>query len=206
MTRFGSAGRRSETQKIDAKREFTLRLASTPDSIHVFTDGACAGNPGKAGSGVCIIVPSHLRSDGRGDDGEIQMHGWQGVGIATNNVAELNAILIFLKMFASPTSGKFATRVDWNRVKSIELFSDSKYCVGLFTKNWSPSTNVELIDAIKSNLSEFSGKFGGTRLNLQWIPGHVDLVGNEMADTLANRGRDIRATGATPIQTTIIYQ
>src|ERR1700722_8906474 len=53
----------------------------TKDGWVAFTDGACSGNPGPAGSGMVIIHPG-----GRIDE------GFEFLGIATNNVAELTGI------------------------------------------------------------------------------------------------------------------
>src|SRR5262249_42059485 len=51
------------------------------NAIHVWTDGACSGNPGRAGLGVVIL------GDGPGER-EISEY----LGEATNNIAELTAI------------------------------------------------------------------------------------------------------------------
>jgi len=52
------------------------------DAWIAYTDGACSGNPGPAGSGVVLIAPGG------------KMHeGLEYLGEATNNVAELTAIL-----------------------------------------------------------------------------------------------------------------
>src|SRR5215831_15621668 len=57
--------------------------ATTPaDAIHVWTDGACSGNPGQAGLGVVIV-----------GDGPGQRELSEYLGDATNNIAELTAIL-----------------------------------------------------------------------------------------------------------------
>src|SRR6516162_1087288 len=52
------------------------------DAWVAYTDGACSGNPGPAGSGVVLVSP-------RGKTFE----GFEYLGEATNNVAELTAIL-----------------------------------------------------------------------------------------------------------------
>jgi ribonuclease HI len=57
--------------------------------IHVFTDGACSGNPGPAGVGVVLYYNEHKK--------EISKF----IGNATNNIAELTAIKIGLEAIKS---------------------------------------------------------------------------------------------------------
>ena len=85
---FGSAKNRTEAQKAMAK-EAALNLISkleAKSAVLCFTDGACRGNPGPAGSGVYIIHP---------DQTGVRIS--KNLGKATNNVAELTAIKIALE-------------------------------------------------------------------------------------------------------------
>src|SRR5213078_956876 len=73
--------RPSEARPTGAPRR-GAPAAAPADAIHVWTDGACSGNPGRAGLGVVIV------GDGPGHR-EISEY----LGEATNNIAELTAIL-----------------------------------------------------------------------------------------------------------------
>src|SRR5271166_3251020 len=54
----------------------------SPDGWSAYADGACSGNPGPAGCGVVLVSP----------DGKLH-EGFEYLGEATNNIAELTAIL-----------------------------------------------------------------------------------------------------------------
>ena len=56
-----------------------------------YTDGACSGNPGPAGSGVVLVSPKGKMYE-----------GFEYLGEATNNVAELTAILRAVEWLPPP--------------------------------------------------------------------------------------------------------
>jgi ribonuclease HI len=100
------------------------------DTIVVYTDGACSGNPGPAGIGVVMCYQGHRK--------EISRH----IGRATNNIAELEAI----------KTGLEAVR---NRRLPVVLFTDSNYSVGLLTKGWKAKQNQELVRKVRELVKEF---------------------------------------------------
>jgi ribonuclease HI len=124
--------------------------------IHVFTDGACSGNPGPSGIGVYLIYNQHKK--------EISEY----IGHATNNIAELMAI----------KKGLEAIKPEY-REKPIVVYTDSAYCHGLFTKDWSPKKNVELIKEIRLLVNKFK------YIGFKKVKGHSTDAGNNKADQLA---------------------
>ena len=101
------------------------------DAIHVWTDGACTGNPGPAGLGVVVI------EDGK----ERELSEYLGEG--TNNIAELMAILRGLETIA-------------DRKRTTVVYSDSQYSIGLLTKPWKAKANVELVAKLRGVVKEFA--------------------------------------------------
>ena len=101
-----------------------------PDVIHVFTDGACSGNPGPAAWGAVLIYNNHLK--------ELS----EFIGDATNNVAELTAIKSALEKI---TDKNIPTKV----------YVDSDYAIGVLTKNWKIKANKDLISEIKELIKKF---------------------------------------------------
>jgi ribonuclease HI len=98
---------------------------ATPDNaIHVWTDGACTGNPGPAGLGVVII------------DGGAQRELSEYLGEGTNNIAELTAILRGLQQVT-------------DRARPVYVYSDSQYSIGLLTKPWKAKKNIELVAELR---------------------------------------------------------
>ncbi|MGE0547307.1 MAG: ribonuclease HI [Kofleriaceae bacterium] len=126
------------------------------DAIHVWTDGACTGNPGPAGLGVVIID--------RGKHRELSEY----LGEGTNNIAELTAILRGLEEVAPD-----------QRTRPVIVYSDSQYSIGLLTQNWKAKKNVELV----LKLRELCAKF--PRLRFQKVAGHAGIPLNERVDELA---------------------
>jgi ribonuclease HI len=90
-----------------------------------YTDGACSGNPGPAGSGVVLVSP-----DGK-------MHeGLEYLGEATNNVAELTGILRAIEWIPPDAA-------------SIVIHTDSQYSIGVLQKGWKAKANQELVEQTK---------------------------------------------------------
>ena len=132
------------------------------EPIIVYTDGASLGNPGPAGIGVV------LRAGGRRK--ELSEY----LGVATNNVAELTAILRALQTVK-------------DRKRRVVVHSDSEYAIGVLTKNWKPKKNKELIASIRRLMAEFAD------LSFVKVAGHAGNPDNERCDELAKaaamRGR-----------------
>jgi ribonuclease HI len=93
-----------------------------------YTDGACTGNPGPAGSGWIVVAP--------GAKGPKE--AYEFLGEATNNVAELTAI--------------------WRAVQVVPkdepavVHTDSQYAIGVLAKGWKAKANTELIGQIRAEL------------------------------------------------------
>jgi ribonuclease HI len=140
--------------------------------VIAYTDGACRGNPGPAGSGVVIELP---------DGGRIEAS--RALGDATNNIAELTAVAVALELL-----DQAAVRAD----APVVVFTDSKYADGVLCRGWKAKANTALVAAIKQALARRPGTA------LHWLAGHVGIEGNERADELANEGvAGISATAST---------
>ena len=108
----------------------SVPLDDAIDSIHVYTDGASAGNPGPSGIGIVLRYGKHEK--------EISKY----IGTTTNNVAELEAIregLLQIKQTRLP----------------VRIFTDSSYAHGVLSLGWKARKNKELIQSIKKAMSAF---------------------------------------------------
>ncbi|MGD0528848.1 MAG: ribonuclease H [Polyangiaceae bacterium] len=135
------------------------------DAWIAYTDGACSGNPGPAGSGVVLVAPGG------------KMHeGLEYLGQATNNVAELTAIL---------------RAVEWipADAKAIVVHTDSQYAIGVLQKGWKAKANGELVAQAKRVVAERGAK-------LVYVPGHQGVALNERADELAREAVTSRSSRA----------
>jgi ribonuclease HI len=136
---------------------------SSSDAVQVWTDGACSGNPGPAGAGVVII------------DGKERVELSEYLGTATNQIAELEAILRGLRAIE-------------DRSRPVVVYSDSAYSIGLLTANppWKAKKNVELVAELRELVRAFAD------LRFVKVPGHAGVPLNERCDQLA---RDAIARG-----------
>lgn len=142
-----------------------VQEAPPADALHVWTDGACSGNPGPAGIGVVIL------------DGETRREIGEYIGEATNQVAELEAI----------RQGLTAVT---DRTRTVVVYSDSAYAIGLLTKPWKAKANVELVAALRALAKEFSD------LRFVKVIGHSGVVENERCDQLATSAVRMRGSSS----------
>ncbi|MCP4749077.1 MAG: ribonuclease HI [Desulfobacteraceae bacterium] len=142
-------------ENTTTKKYKSLTDTKKDDSaIHIYTDGACSGNPGPAGIGVVMIYKDRKK--------EISRY----IGIATNNIAELEAIRTGLTAIT-------------NHRLPIVVYTDSQYAFGLLTKGWKAKQNQELVQEVR----KLSKKF--THLQYVKVKGHAGHEYNERADRLA---------------------
>ncbi len=104
---------------------------SKPDVIHIFTDGACSGNPGPAAWGAVLIFNKHIKEFS------------EFIGDATNNIAELTAIKNALE------------KVTKHNIP-VRVYVDSDYSIGVLTKDWKVKANRKLVLEIKKLINSFN--------------------------------------------------
>jgi len=140
------------------------------NTVEIYTDGACKGNPGPGGWGVLL------------KSGGIEKELFGGERETTNNRMELLAVINALEALKRPCH--------------VILHADSQYVLkgitewlaGWKAKGWKtaskqPVKNVDLwqrLDALVAG--------AGHRIDWRWVKGHDGDPGNERADALANRG------------------
>jgi ribonuclease HI len=140
------------------------------ESVIIYTDGACRGNPGPGGWGVLLQYKGKIK----------ELYG--GEQDSTNNRMELMAAIQGLETLS--------------RGCNVLLYTDSKYVLQGITEwmpNWKkrgwktvakkPVKNEDLWRELDSAIQKH-------KINWQWVKGHSGDAGNERADTLANLGID----------------
>jgi ribonuclease HI len=103
---------------LKPKEDLRVSVSNTtkpnmPESVEVYTDGSCLGNPGKGGWGAII----------KWDDGESQV--WGSSAHSTNNEMELTAIY------------NACLELNKNSVKQATIYTDSNYAKRGITE-WMP--------------------------------------------------------------------
>lgn len=154
---------RSSARKADAAAKALAPGAVPKDAWTVYADGACSGNPGPAGLGIVLVGPDGTMLD-----------GYEYLGIATNNVAELTAILRAAEIV--PVGA------------AAVVHTDSQYSIGVLTKGWKAKANQELVASVKGALATRKG------WTLRYVPGHSGVPLNERADELARQAVQRRSS------------
>jgi len=138
------------------------------ESVVIYTDGACKGNPGPGGWGAL------LRSGGR----EKELFG--GDARTTNNRMELTAVIEALSALKQRAS--VAVYTDSEYVKNgITSWIHNWKLRGWRTADKKPVKNVDLWQ----RLDELAAAHD---VHWHWVRGHDGDPGNERADELANKG------------------
>lgn len=137
--------------------------------IHVWSDGACRGNPGPGGWGALVRIP------GRPD---VELSG--GEPATTNNRMELRAVVEALRSL--PTGTTVTVHADSTYV----LNGITKWLAGWRRNGWvtgskQPVKNVDLWQDLDEQAQRHT-------VDWQWVKGHAGDPGNERADALANAG------------------
>jgi ribonuclease HI len=133
--------------------------------VHIYTDGACSGNPGPGGWGAILRAGKH----------EKELSG--GEKQTTNNRMELMAVIAALNSLKRPCQ--------------VAVYTDSKYVMdglekwlpGWMARGWKtadkkPVKNQDLWQALADAV-------GRHQVKLHWVKGHNGHPENERADELA---------------------
>jgi ribonuclease HI len=135
------------------------------ESVIIYTDGACSGNPGPGGWGAVLIF--------KGTEREVS----GGEALTTNNRMEMRAAIEGLNALKRPCA--------------VELFTDSQYVMQGITswmKNWKrrgwktadnkPVKNEDLWRLLDEAATRHQVKW-------HWVKGHADDAINNRVDALA---------------------
>ncbi len=152
------------------------------ETITLYVDGACRGNPGSGGWGAYILMK------------EQQHKLYGGEKDTTNNRMELTAAIEGIAF--CPLENKLIVWTDSTYVQK----GMTEWITGWKKKNWKGVKNPDLwqkLDATCQNRD----------IEWNWVKGHAGHEGNEMADQLANNGVDeLIKTQVSPTKTIIISE
>jgi ribonuclease HI len=137
-------------------------------SVEIYSDGACKGNPGPGGWGVLLRYGKH------------EKHLYGGERETTNNRMELMAVIAGLQGL--------------KRSSRVRVVTDSQYVKNGITQwihNWKrngwktaarkPVKNADLWQRLDQEVAKH-------QVEWKWVKGHSGHPENELADRLANKG------------------
>jgi ribonuclease HI len=138
------------------------------DVIHIYSDGACKGNPGAGGWGALLVAGGHRK----------EIFG--GEADTTNNRMEMTAVIQALELLKRPST--VAVHTDSQYVQK----GISEWLPGWKRRNWrtadgKPVKNQDLWERL-DKLAQHH------RIEWNWVRGHAGHPENERADALANKG------------------
>lgn len=132
--------------------------------VHIYTDGASKGNPGKGGYGIVMEkVGSPYRKE-----------FYEGFRHTTNNRMELLAVIVGLEKLKNPNT-------------RVLVVSDSKYVVDAVLKGWVFGWEKKGFAGKKNPdlWKRFLKAYRKHQVDLKWIKGHNSHPQNERCDQLA---------------------
>ena len=142
-------------------------MSNTKKFVHIYTDGACKGNPGPGGWGAVLKYGDSVK--------EIKGSSKN----TTNNIMELTAVIEALKSLTRPCDIIITT--DSNYVKDgITTWIKSWKMNNWKTANKKKVKNKEIWVELDSLCQLYN-------ITWEWVKGHSGHPGNEYADYLANK-------------------
>jgi ribonuclease HI len=148
--------------------------------VHIYTDGAAKGNPGKGGYGVVMeMVGTPYKKE-----------FFEGFRYTTNNRMELLAVIVGLEKLKNPNT-------------KVLVVSDSKYVVDSVSKKWVFGWEKKgFIGKKNPDLwKRFLVVYRKHKVDFKWIKGHSNHPQNERCDELA-----VMATQNSPLSVDSFYE
>ena len=139
-----------------------------PQTVYIYTDGACKGNPGVGGWGALLRYGQH----------EKELLG--GAAETTNNRMELTAVIEALRALKRSSHVQICT--DSQYVKNgMESWIEGWKKNGWQTASKQPVKNADLWRELDTLVQQH-------QVTWTWVKGHAGHPENERADALANQG------------------
>ena len=148
--------------------------------VHIYTDGAAKGNPGKGGYGVVMeMVGTNYKKE-----------FYEGFRHTTNNRMELLAVIVGLEKLRSPNM-------------KVLVISDSKYVVDAVEKKWVFGWEKKNFAGKKNPdlWMRFLKIYRKHQVDFKWIKGHNNHPQNERCDQLA-----VMASGLPNLSVDTFYE
>ena len=148
------------------------------DSVELYTDGACLGNPGPGGWAALLRAGHHER----------ELSG--GEAQTTNNRMELMAAIAGLEALKRPCSVELTTDSQYVK-RGVEEWMPRWRANGWRTSDRQPVKNRDLWERLAAALAAH-------RVRWHWVKGHAGHDDNERVDALARAAAQACAAAEDP--------
>lgn len=145
-------------------------MTTETQTVEIFSDGACRGNPGPGGWGVLL----------RCNEREQSLYG--GERNTTNNRMELTAAIEGLRALTKSCTVVVTTDSQYVRRGITEWMPNWK------KRGWKTSSKQPVKN--KDLWQQLDQEVGRHEIAWHWVKGHSGHRENDIADELANRGID----------------
>jgi ribonuclease HI len=140
------------------------------NSVEIYTDGACRGNPGPGGWAATLEFGEHFR-ELSGADAQ-----------TTNNRMELTAVIRALEALNRPVKARVNTDSEYVR-RGITEWVKAWKARDWRTADRKPVKNRDLWELLDAQAARHDVEW-------RWVKGHSGVPGNERVDQLANAAID----------------
>ena len=147
-----------------------MKNEANPNTVHIYTDGACRGNPGPGGWGALLCY----------QDQEKTLQGAEPD--TTNNRMELMAAIQALETLSRPCDVVLTTDSNYVRLGITQWIKGWKKN-GWRTSQKAPVKNADLWQRLDAATQKH-------QIDWQWVKGHSGHPQNERADQLATSAID----------------
>ena len=137
------------------------------DTIHIYTDGACSGNPGPGGAAAILIR-----------DNKIFHKVGRGFKRTTNNRMEIKAV----------TYGLNAAKKLLSKASEIVIHTDSQIVYGALEQGWKKMSNKDLWNELDLILFDLKQQHS---IKAEKVAGHSGDMWNDQVDALAVKLREM---------------
>lgn len=143
-------------------------MKGSKNSLHIYTDGASRGNPGRGGYGIVLIW------------GNAKKEIAAGYKLTTNNRMELLAVIVALQNLTKKNI-------------ALTIYTDSKYVVDSIEKKWLEKWIKTDFAGGKKNKDlwlKYHALSKDFSIKMQWVKGHATNPYNNRCDELATTAAD----------------
>lgn len=173
-----SSGARAADRPAATAGKHTVSHDVSGSAVHIYTDGACKGNPGPGGWGALLLY------------GEREKELFGGETQTTNNRMELMAVIEAL------TSLKRRCHVIVHTDSQYVQLGITEWLPNWIKRGWKTASRKPVKNAdLWQRLFDVSARH---QVEWRWVRGHAGNVGNERADELANRGAESVSASMPP--------